>query len=292
MYHQFEQNNIESLLVVADEIPSLFENTLRNNIKKSCLYKIIWNNSEVEAVFCIDNDPVFLRLPPKSILFLTDEQAITQKKRKQEEINQKIIAWGFNSEFYCILRHDKEISCLGFLFYGELNRVIIQLNEDDSLKIRHILELFLDEFQTFDNIQGEMLQMLLKRLIIVSTRIARLQHQPSSSKNNAAYDLIRAFNNAVNMHFKTKHRVADYAELLFKAPQTLTNIFAQNNQTSPAQIINNRILVEAKQLLLHTPQSISEIAAELGFAETTSFSRFFKTKTGLTPAAFRNTPKG
>jgi len=89
------------------------------------------------------------------------------------------------------------------------------------------------------------------------------------------------------MHFKEKRQVNDYAELLFKSPKTLSNLFAKYNQKTPLQIIHERVVLEAKRLLLYTDKTAKEIAYDLGFEEIASFHKLFKKVTGYTPQKFK-----
>jgi AraC family transcriptional activator of pobA len=63
----------------------------------------------------------------------------------------------------------------------------------------------------------------------------------------------------------------------------LRTLTGQNTQ----QHIHNRLIEKAKQLLLTTSLSVNETAFQLGFEYPHYFSRLFKSKTGLSPAAFR-----
>ena len=131
-----------------------------------------------------------------------------------------------------------------------------------------------------------MLQMLLKRLIIMCTRLAKEQ-LILKSLDNDQIDIIRKFNVLVDTHFRTKRKVTDYADLLFKSPKTLSNLFAKYNQKSPQQIILERLVLEAKRLMQFTDKQNQEIAFELGFNDSAHFSSFFKKMTGVTPTVYR-----
>jgi transcriptional regulator, araC family len=52
-------------------------------------------------------------------------------------------------------------------------------------------------------------------------------------------------------------------------------------------VITDRLLLEAKRLLIHTPQSVKQIALQLGFEEATHFNKFFKKQQHITPKVFR-----
>ena len=201
--------------------------------------------------------------------------------------NPPLIGFTFNREFYCIIDHDHEVSCNGIIFFGTQAQPVISIDAEESKKFETLLEVFLDEFTTRDNIQGEMLVMLLKRLIIKTTRIAKEQLIPSELKENQI-DLVRKFNVLVDTHYKTKKQVSEYADLLFKSPKTLSNLFAKYNQKSPLQIIHERIVLEAKRLLMYTDKTAKEIAYDLGFDEVGTFHKLFKKITTQTPQAFKS----
>jgi AraC family transcriptional regulator, transcriptional activator of pobA len=70
-----------------------------------------------------------------------------------------IVAWQFNREFYCIVDHDAEVSCVGFLF-GIGDNFLISLDRDAQQKLQLLLNIFGEELNTSDNIQNDMLLML------------------------------------------------------------------------------------------------------------------------------------
>ncbi|MEM6700950.1 MAG: helix-turn-helix domain-containing protein, partial [Bacteroidota bacterium] len=100
-------------------------------------------------------------------------------------------------------------------------------------------------------------------------------------------DTIRAFNVLVDINFRTKRKVKDYAELLHKSPKTLSNLFAIYNQKSPQQVIQERIVLEAKRLLIYTDKQTQEIAYDLGFEDPAYFSRYFKKIAESSPSEFK-----
>lgn len=148
------------------------------------------------------------------------------------------------------------------------------------------MQVFVDEFQTTDNIQKDMLQMLLKRLIIILTRLAK-ERYTDHSLNSAQLDIVRSYNMLVEMHYRNEHQVKFYADQLHKSPKTLANLFALYNHKSPLTVIQERIMLEAKRLLIYTKKSAKEIAFHLGFEDAAYFSNSFKKHTGQTPQDFR-----
>ncbi len=192
----------------------------------------------------------------------------------------------FNSPFYCIVNHDSEVGCKGILFFGSRSLPVLYPNLDDIKAIDGLTQMVQLEMQSRDELQQEMLQMLLKRLLILCTRIYKTQENIDKLPKGET-DIIREFNFLVEQHFKEKHAVSEYASLLNKSPKTLSNLFGKLHDKSPLKMIQDRVMLEARRLLRYTELSISEVGYELGFNDIQSFSRFFKKNQGESPTEFR-----
>lgn len=275
MTHEFHDLKIGSLFGFTDDIKS---NENRFSVNAGNI-NILWNKNKA-AVEVVVDDMTF-QLLPNQLMTTTYLQHISYDKTFLP-----LTAFLFNREFYCISDHDSEVSCNGILFFGTQDLPIITIPKDQERKFDTLYEVFKDEFATPDQIQGDMLQMLLKRLIIICTRLAKEQ-LIVKKLDNEQIDVVRKFNVLVDTHYKTKRKVSDYADLLFKSPKTLSNLFALYNQKSPQQIILERLALEAKRLIQFTEKQNQEIAYELGFNDPAHFSRFFKKMTDLSPTQYR-----
>ncbi|MBL4649031.1 MAG: helix-turn-helix transcriptional regulator [Aureispira sp.] len=194
----------------------------------------------------------------------------------------------FNRPFYCISNQDSEVGCKGILFFGSSNLPIINLAENDIEILGTVWKMLCIEMESRDNLQLEMLQMMLKRILILCTRVYKTQEnfdqlEPSNDT------VIRAFNFLVEQHFREKHTVSEYAELLNKSPKTLANLFKKISTKTPLERIKNRRMLEARRLLSYTNEPISEIGYQIGFSDIQSFSRFFKKNESSSPSEFRET---
>lgn len=191
----------------------------------------------------------------------------------------------FNRPFYCVIDHDTEVGCKGLLFFGASQLPIITIPEKDQLQFETLWTMFSIEMESKDNLQIDMLQMMLKRYLILCTRIFKTQDQFPEEKVET--DLIRDFNFLVEQHFKTKHSVAEYAELLNKSPKTLSNVFSKIGSKTPLQYIQERKMLEARRRLRYSDMQIQEIAYEIGYDDLQAFSRFFKKQEGVSPSVFK-----
>lgn len=251
-------------------------------MQSKTLFKFIWVQ---EGTLVLEVDHVVMQLERDEIISLTPLHHIEIR-----EVKGTYLTLLFNSNFYCIYGHDAEVSCNGFLFHGSSHVNRLKLTAGQSEKLRSISEIFMDECVVRDNLQEEMLRIVLKRFIITCTRIARQKLSVSADKEKS-FDLVRQFYVLVDQHYKEKKQVKEYAELLFRSPKTLTNLFAGYNLPSPLQIIHERVEAEAKRLLLYTHKSAKEIGEILGFEDLASFSRFFKKATKITVSEYRKREK-
>jgi AraC family transcriptional regulator, transcriptional activator of pobA len=82
--------------------------------------------------------------------------------------------------------------------------------------------------------------------------------------------------------------VAHYARAAGISPRRLGELVVAHAGKPPKQVIDDRVILEQKRLLVHTELSIKELAARTGFAEPTNLVKFFRHHTGQTPRAFRH----
>lgn len=273
MEFSFENSHLKGNLILCD---NLHENTtlLRNRT----LYKFLW---VTEGQIELEVDDQMIVLQRGEMMTLTPLHHVSFKT-----IDGRYLALLFNSNFYCIHGNDHEVSCNGLLFHGSSHLVRFTPDMQERARLETLTGILRDEFASRDRLQEEMLRILLKRFIILCTRI--VQHQLGRSRENGMqFETIRRFYVLVDMHYREKKQVQEYADLLNKSPKTLGNILSAYGLPSAIRIIHERLEAEARRLLLFTSKSSKEIAILLGFEEQASFARFFKNSTGLSCSEFR-----
>ena len=195
----------------------------------------------------------------------------------------------YNRDFYCVQIHDAEVACDGLLFNNIFQMPYVPLDDGEKDAIGHLFKQIELELQLKDPSSEEMIRTYLKQIIIRATRIWKEQNlkKDKAISLQADQELFRNFGRLVEIHFREKHRVADYAELLYLAPKTLANKFHKMQLENPNEIIKNRIVLEAKRLLHYTGASVKEIAYQLGYDDPAYFNRLFTQKAGVSPNQFR-----
>ena len=240
-------------------------------------YTIAWNTGADQQVMIDEVQYVF---PANTLL------PIMMNQSYRFEVADALIVWQFNKEFYCIVNHDAEVGCLGFIFYGPVPVMWIPLDQHESENMHRLVEMFAEEFELNEDIKTDMLRMLLVRLIIKITRLAKKQYW-DETLGEQKYQLLRQYHFLVETHYKKEKQVQFYAGLLNKSPKTLSNVFALYGYKTPLQVIHERIVTETKRLLYYTDKSVKEIAYELGFEDVGHFSKFIKSCTQKTPSELK-----
>ncbi|WP_196777656.1 helix-turn-helix domain-containing protein [Lentzea aerocolonigenes] len=108
----------------------------------------------------------------------------------------------------------------------------------------------------------------------------------TAGKGAGRGDTYGRFVDALELHFRELHRAADYAELLGCSVRTLSRAAQDATGNGVRELINERRLLEARRLLGGARWDARTVAVHLGFTDPANFGRFFRDRTGLTPAAF------
>lgn len=106
----------------------------------------------------------------------------------------------------------------------------------------------------------------------------------------AAQRLVARYSALIERDFRSNRAVADYAEVLGVTPTHLTRVCRAACGKGAHQILEDRILFEARRLLTETRLPIKDVAEMLGFNSAGYFTRAFQKNEGLTPSAFRKKP--
>jgi len=206
----------------------------------------------------------------------------------QEAGNEKGYFIFYNRDFYCVQIHDEEVACDGLLFNNIYNMPMTVLNDADKQLIQNLFLQINEELDLKDSSEEEMIRTCLKQILLRAARAWKKQQlgQEMLAQDNEM-EFFRHFSRLVEIHYKEKHTVADYADLLHLAPKTISHKFKKLGLSQPNDIIKDRIILEAKRLIIHTNKTSKEIAYQLGYEDPAYFNRLFTQKTGDSPVSFR-----
>jgi AraC-like DNA-binding protein len=203
----------------------------------------------------------------------------------------KGVAIHFHPEFFCILKHHKEISCNGILFNNIYNPPITLVDSVAAATFNMVLEQTKAEMQNPAMAQYDLLVSYLKIFLITASRLKSQQLNPDQLVETDAKHpfILQKLKDAIEDHFKIKHSASDYADLLNISPKALAKITKAHFNKTLTDLISERIIIEAKRELYLTNKPVKEIASELGYEDEHYFSRFFKTNADISPQMYRDT---
>ncbi len=131
------------------------------------------------------------------------------------------------------------------------------------------------------------MQYLLRLFLVRVQRSGERKEEAKLYVSNIANRTFVRFRQLLEQNFHNVHTVQEYADMLNISARTLTKYVSQSAHSSPLQIINDRIVLEAKRLLQHTSLNIKEIGYSLGFEDPSYFAKFFKRQEVIMPSEFR-----
>ncbi len=206
-------------------------------------------------------------------------------KVEPKTLNGKCDIWGirFKSEFI-----PETTFQLYSLYHNQAN---IALQKDTCFqRLVSICEMIYDETQE-ENADYAIIRQLLSLLLTMIEAERKKTLPIVNSTQKTQHISFGNFLSILEENFRRPVGVEFYSEKLFMSSRNL-NIICQNIlEQSVSEIIETRKLIEAKNLLISTGKTISEIAYELGYNENSYFSKVFKKKTGQAPSEFREEMK-
>lgn len=168
----------------------------------------------------------------------------------------------------------------------------LHLSEKEEMMIAGIMQNIEQEYHSnIDKFSQDVIIAQLELLFTYSERFYQRQFITRKITNhkilNRLEDILTEYFNNDSLAKKGLPTVQYIAETLNVSPNYLSGMLKVLTGLSTQQHIHEKLIERAKQQLSVTNLSVSEIAYELGFEHSQSFSKLFKTKTNLSPLEFR-----
>ncbi|RZK08006.1 MAG: helix-turn-helix domain-containing protein [Flavobacterium sp.] len=171
-------------------------------------------------------------------------------------------------------------------FQSVQNSPLIELTDDQVEEIISLFKSMLSEYQNQEMLKH---QVLVSYSDIVYAKLSRiyLKDETEQIVNHSLYaQKFSELEKLIEEHFIMEKSPSKYASMLNITPKHLNRITQSVMEKTTSEVILDRIILEAKRVMLHTSKSFSEIAIGLGYDDYAYFSRLFKQKTGFTPSQF------
>ncbi len=115
-------------------------------------------------------------------------------------------------------------------------------------------------------------------------RLAAVQRDGGTSR---AQIIMEDFLVLVRDHHTKERGLGFYADKLYLTPKYLSKLIKSVSGKSAHEWIDSFVILEAKNMLKYSEMSVKSIVYSLNFPNQTTFYRFFKAKTGMTPSEYR-----
>lgn len=196
----------------------------------------------------------------------------------------------FKKEFLDGLNVNVDNSLIRIVLYI-LNNPILELTPSEQLDLQHTftdLEKFAEANEE-DTFTKEIMASGIRAFVykvcrIISLRIERSEY---ARMNARKYEYFKRFFALLATEYKQHRNVNWYAEQLNLSTKYFTSLIRQVSGRTTVDWINDRVIYEARNLLLYSEMSITEIAYHLNFPSTSFFSKYFKNIVGINPSEFR-----
>jgi len=133
----------------------------------------------------------------------------------------------------------------------------------------------------------EITRSVLTTLLYEIEFVYEKQHVIIKGKQNRKQDLNLLFQNLVFRHYKEHRSVQFYADALFVSSKHLTETIKEVTGRTSGEWIEDAVILEAKVLLRNHEISIAQVAENIHFPDQSSFGKYFKKHTGLSPSDYR-----
>jgi AraC family transcriptional activator of pobA len=193
----------------------------------------------------------------------------------------------FTDEF--LMMQDARGSCLRDVrLFNRLAEVAeISLTAEQTSGIVHLVQQMIGEYRRAQEGFRSVLQAYLHVLL---TLAARAHVQPvADHRAGRAQVLTQQFLDLVVQRPAADQTVQTCSSVLGVTPGHLADTVRSVTGRRPSDLIREAQVLEAKRLLMHTDNTIAQVAYQLGFKDSAYFGRFFKRETGTTPGVFRRT---
>lgn len=223
-----------------------------------------------------------------SIIFIAENQP-----HAFDKLDYKGYVIRFNKGFLVQKESDVDFFVRCVLFNTPIQEPLCYLGKNAISKLHNYIILINEELQNEVNFgKEETLRLFLKAFLI---QVQRCKLYNTKNKNNSNVSvivdekrgLLITFINLIEEHYKDSYNLSQYADLLNISTRTLSNITQAVLNKNPSQIIQERIVLEAKRLLLYSDLTTREIGFSLGFADPSYFVKFFKKHCNQTPIQFK-----
>lgn len=217
-----------------------------------------------------------------SIIFISKEQVHAFERNEERTAFFLLFREEFLARDVATSNLMQQLSLYNYHLYPP----VINLNAHQLELFTILVERMKTEFDAPDDLlTEELIHSALKIFLCLAERI-RKENRQFAPRSKYHEDYLK-FQKLLKKHIFQSRKVRFYADQLHISPKTLNRITQEMLGQTAKSYIHEFMIIEMKRLLMNTSYTITEIAYESGFEETTNFVKYFKRQTKMSPSEFR-----
>lgn len=192
----------------------------------------------------------------------------------------------FSQEFYDMHYVNQHLRNFPFFNSVAFSRKL----QFETMDLRNTIEIckeIEDEYHSQNLMKEGLMLSLITKIYINSTRQFSKDYNALNSQASVSYfKHYQDFENLVEKYFTTQKSISHYALLMDISSKHLNRITQTVVQKTATEVITERVMLEAKRMLMYLNESLVDIAFRLGYEEYSYFVRVFRKSSGITPTQF------
>ncbi|MDO5616352.1 MAG: AraC family transcriptional regulator, partial [Cruoricaptor ignavus] len=168
----------------------------------------------------------------------------------------------FNAEFYCIEFHRNDVACNGLLFNNIYSENHISVTDEIYAEICFTVKRMQTENQLCNPYSESLLKTYLQLILALCSKEKKFRLDEMAEKHTFFPEYLQ-FQEMLERFYQKEHSPTFYASEIGISTDALTKKIKAEVGKTPKQLINERIILEAKKLLQLTTKSVKEISWEL-----------------------------
>ncbi len=206
--------------------------------------------------------------------------------------NYKVSGWWLVFHIDFILNYPLGSIIKDYGFFSYAVNEALHLSDKEEKMLEGLFKNIEQEYQT--SIDQFSQDVMVSHLDLLLNYCNRFYNRQFLTRKAASNDLLVKLDYTLTDYFSTE-KIEEFglpsvnyiSDQLNVSPNYLSDMLRTLTGQNTQQHIHNKLIEKAKEALIKTNLSVSEIAYQLGFEHPQSFNKLFKNKTNLTPSEFR-----
>lgn len=225
-----------------------------------------------------------------AVVFAFPGNVVQLKSRLPEDLDAYLLF--FNVSF--LQNININMSAINLPPIGERTSPVMELTEEECELMGKYMELL--NLNTRDTSNQQISRNIASSLIAASfyqmvlfrhRRIVSPTKEPDDRPASRRNDYVRQFMKLLYVHFIRERSVSFYADKLYISPKYLSLLVKEATGRSASRWIDDFVLMEAKNMLRFSGKNIQQVAYALNFSTQSSFGKYFKHLTGMSPTEYQ-----